>query len=211
MRTSSVLAVVGAAAALAGVLAWRHHARAPGAEAASAEVSPESVHEEVASLRAEVSDLRRRQQVRFDGLSAGAAIAATSIASAGSPRDETREQLVERAQKEYARVAEALTRHLASEPVDPVWSGETLSAIQGEFKAKLPSAEVEEARCGGTLCRVVVKDTDPNLRNQMGDTILRDPPFNAGTYLRYEGTGQDARITLFVIREGQDYQKLAAL
>jgi len=169
--------------------------------------------DEVRSLRADLEQLRRRptlgpsQIVLTHPLEAPAAEAPPAPTPAASA-EETFDAKLQRVERHAQATAESLERRLGTEPRDVAWGNESLARASESLTARVPSARILESSCASTVCRIVLSQSSAEDMRQLGNAIAESPPFDQGTFYRYDMTATPPKATLYVIREGHDLKEL---
>jgi hypothetical protein len=199
MKTRGLI-VIGTLVVSLGLFAWRS-SRQPSHRLPAEEEAPES-SSELSALRAEVAQLRDRQNSDVRVLAASAASNAAAVTTQQEP-PLTEEQVAVKADEQYARIAETLTQKIHNERIDVTWSASATAQIRTTFKTSLPGTEVMDAQCASTLCRVVVRHAEKGDQNEMAQKLARQEPFSQGTFFRYDRQTDPPTTTLYVLRDGQ--------
>jgi hypothetical protein len=192
--------VLGLLAVSLGAFDWMS-SRQPSQRPAATE-EPSETARELSALRAEVTELRARQdkEVRLLGAKAASDVAA---APAKEPEALTMEQKVVKNEQRNARIADFLAQRLQNERVDADWSATASAQIRTAFKTSLPGTDVMDAQCASTLCRVVVRHGEKADQATMAQKLVREEPFSLGTFYRYDTKADPPTTTLYVLRDGQ--------
>jgi len=193
----------------ASIVLWRRYS-ANGGSAAAAAAAP-ALSTEVARLRTEVEALRSRPPgapliVKYSAANDGAS--APTPATSAAPGEESAEVKMERIERHAQATAEALDRRLLSEGRDASWGNEALARIDESVKSKLPNATLVESTCASTVCRVVLKQESTDDQRTVGSSLSKSPPFDQGTFYRYDTSSVPPKTTLYIIRSGHDLAEL---
>jgi hypothetical protein len=207
MKTRGLI-VIGVLVVPLGLFAWRS-SRQPSHKSPTAEEAPET-SSELSALRAEVAQLRDRQDKEVSLLAATAVSKAVEAPAQQEP-PLTPEQAAVKEEVKHARIAETLSQKIQSERIDVDWSASATAQIRTTFKASLPGTEVMDAQCASTLCRVVVRHAEKGDQTEMAHKLARQEPFAQGTFFRYDEKSDPPTTTLFVLRDGQIPPEVANL
>ncbi|HKY35017.1 MAG TPA: hypothetical protein VJN18_03655 [Polyangiaceae bacterium] len=165
---------------------------------------------EVRSLRADLEKLQAREP-RQMVLSQPDPVATISIAQAApgtESAEETTEMKLERIERHAQATAESLDRRLLTEPRDVQWANDSLGKAGQTLAANLPGASVLESTCASTVCRIVLSQQSEEDMQRLGPALSEAPPFDQGTFYRYDLESTPPKATLYVIRRGHNLQQL---
>src|SRR5262249_7521259 len=99
-----------------------------------------------------------------------------------------------------------------SQTLDPSWSRDMALTLRNELIAAAPTGStVLEAECAATLCRVVLKHESRSAQQGLARVVSDLAPFRAGVFYALDSEASPLRSTLYVLREGHDFNEMLAL
>jgi hypothetical protein len=206
-RRSSFVLAAGALALLAAAWVGRHSRSPAHGSAATADV--QEMADELASLRDRVARLEESQRAdgqRMAAMLSGAKAQPPSAAPQAAPAGDEPPM-----EKKHATVASVLGERVENEEIDSAWSGPTLGRIRSVIQNTLPRYEVVDASCASTLCRVVLRTPRGADPAEVGNKLPDVAPFDRGTSMYVDTSGETPVTTIFVTRDGRPPWEGAAL
>lgn len=97
---------------------------------------------------------------------------------------------------------------MLTEARDVGWGNETLRRANESLVGKAPKARIVESSCSSTVCRLVLAHASLDDQRELGVALAEAPPFDQGTFYRYDKRSNPPKSTLYVIRTGHDLAEL---
>jgi hypothetical protein len=188
-----------AAGALVLAATWvGRHSRSP--LNASHAIADEDVATELSALRDRVARLEENQ--RADGRRI-VAFLANAKAEPSSAAPESAPASDEPKKEKHVTVVSVLGERVENEAIDAAWSGPTLGRMRTVIRDTLPHYEIVDATCASTLCRVVVRAGHGSDPADLGAKLSNVAPFDQGTSMYVDASGEAPVTTIFVTRDGR--------
>jgi len=164
--------------------------------------SPETLTQEVRSLRGEVDRLRAAEPTRVYVVAPPAAASPSASAPIVAADEEQREEEPERQRD----AVDELKMRFESEPIDAAWNASMQRDIRDSISTSLPTARLLGADCATSLCRVVIAhDSEADQRSLAGQ-VAGAKPFQEGVLYDYDQTPNALKTTLYVLRQGSSFR-----
>jgi hypothetical protein len=193
-----ISAAVGLSLAVLLLLAWFVAGKAVEVRA------PAPHNEELVRLREDVDRLKKRPITREVVHLEEEGSVPRSETPASAPPDQR--AMKERALLQERKTLRDLEARFRAERADDDWSERTTRQIHDAIARTTPGAEVAEASCASSLCRVVVKHEDATTQAKLGSELVLVEPFRAGVLYDYDRASSPPKTTIFVMREGYGFE-----
>jgi hypothetical protein len=161
------------------------------------EVAERHVQQELDILKRQVLSLSLEKH-RRDGESSGPPPAPSIDVKEPSEDRETR---AERTRARNAQVERAFSTIVDEQYPDSPWAGDTERVVEKAIASADPTMKLESAKCGVSLCRVIVRHKNEASKAALAERVADKEPFRNGTVYAYDGLVS----TMYVTREGHDF------
>jgi hypothetical protein len=209
-RSVLTLAAIALAATGATAVFWRHDSR--GQWKASAErdaVATEQFGDELASLKREVARLQAKPPFRID-LGALRETKGAARAESAVPAEIERADVATLEEEQRQRnneMAARLSRVLAREPAEVAFRDRVADQVKDAVK-DVAGTWLEPVECGGSLCRVILRNPDTAAHAQIATQIAGRSPDDAEVLYQRDLEATPPKTTLYVIRKGHTLHDL---